>query len=189
MPFIIPNVFKAGEKAIAEQINENFNYLKESIDQINTTLGSRIDEANDTLSADIENTNTNLDSLKESLELDETVVNLGNINPPEALEDGQVPTAQIELEADRIHTAKILANSEIILPTLEDDTKMVNCLIEFSLNTDCTLTLPSNIKWPLGEAPELVIDGVAINRMIFDTTDGGQNWHGFLSVLNSLEEA
>ena len=61
MPFIIPNVFKAGEKAIAEEINENFNYLKQSMEQINNTLGSRIDSTNSTLGDDIEELNSGID--------------------------------------------------------------------------------------------------------------------------------
>ncbi len=187
MPFIIPNVFKAGEKAIAEEINENFNYLKQSLEQINNTLGSRIDSTNSTLGDDIEELNSGIDSIADNLSQKETIVRLGTINSPDPLEDGQIPTAQIELQADRIHSAAILANSEIILPTLEDDDKMVNCFIEFTIDSQSTLALPLNIKWPEGEPPELVADGVTINRFLFDTTSGGDSWCGYFNTLTTPE--
>ncbi len=182
MPFIIPNTFKAGEKAIAEQINENFNYLKQSLEQVNDTLGVRIDTINTTHGDDVEEIRTDIETISENITAEETILRLGSIVTPDPTEDGQIPTAQIELEANRINTASVLANSEIIMPTLDDSEKYTNCLFEFTLNTDCTITLPSNIKWSEGEPPEVLADGVSINRMIFDTTSGGTNWCGYYSL-------
>lgn len=182
MPFIIPNTFKAGEKAIAEQINENFNYLKQSLEQVNDTLGVRIDTINTTHADDVEEIRADIETISENITTEETILRLGSIVTPDPTEDGQIPTAQIELEADRINTASVLANSEIILPTLDDSEKYTNCLFEFTLNTDCTIALPANIKWSEGEPPEVVADGVSINRMIFDTTSGGTNWCGYYSL-------
>ena len=143
MPFIIPHIFKAGEKAIAEQINENFNYLKQSLDQVNTVLNNKVETNVQEINDEIANLNTNTDAISDLIDSRDTILKLGTIVIPDPTEDGQIPTVEIELEPDKVHTAAIFANSQIILPTLEDDTKYYNCLFEFTIAQDVTLTLSS----------------------------------------------
>ena len=187
MPYVIPHVFKAGEKAIAEQVNTNFNYLKQSLEQLNTTLTSQIANAQDALGEEIETLQTQADSTSELISSRDTILNLGTIVTPDPTQDGQIPTADIELSADKIHTAAILANAQIVFPTLDKDETFVNILFEFTINSSSSLTLPANVSWQIGEVPEIVADGVTINRLIFDTTSGGDNWCGYHSYLNTVD--
>ena len=182
MPFIIPHIFKAGEKAIAEQINENFNYLKQSLEQVNTVLNNKVETNVQEINDEIANLNTNTDAISDLIDSRDTILKLGTIVMPDPTEDGQIPTVEIELEPDKVHTAAIFANSQIILPTLEDNTKYYNCLFEFTIAQDVTLTLPENIKWIRKLLPDIIADGLSVNRLLFDTTDGGANWIGHFSV-------
>lgn len=186
MPYVIPHVFKAGEKAIAEQVNTNFNYLKQSLEQLNTTLGSQISNTQETLSKEIETLQTQGDSTIELINNRDTILRLGTIVTPDPTEDGQIPTADVELSADKIHTAAILANAQIVFPTLDEDETFTNILLEFTINSTSSLTLPLNVKWSIGEIPEIVADGTTINRLVFDTTNGGESWCGYHSYLSTV---
>ena len=188
MAYIIPHTFKAGEKAIAEQVNTNFNYVKQSLEQLNTTLSNKIDINQETINTQIENLQADTDDVAELITSRDEILKLGTIVTPDPTEDGQIPTADINLTADKIHTASILANSQIILPTLENSTNFANILFEFTLGSQCSLSLPLNIKWLSAEVPEPAADGVTINRLYFDTTTGGTNWCGFFSYHNTVED-
>lgn len=179
MPFIIPHIFHAGEKAIAEEVNNNFDYLKQSLESVNGTLNSKIDTTENALLKNIQTLQEESELLSTIIDTRDTIVRLGTIVPPDPLEDGSIPTAQITLEADRIHTAAVLANSELILPTLESNTKFVNCLLEFTLGSNCSLVLPVNVNWLNDQVPELIADGVTTNKLFFDTTSGSTNWMGY----------
>lgn len=182
MPFIIPHIFKAGEKAIAEQINENFNYLKQSLEQVNTLLNNKIETNVQDINEGITQLNSDTKAISDIIDDRDTILKFGTVVIPDPTEDGQIPTVEIELVADKVHTAAIFANSQIILPTLENDTKYYNCLFEFTIAQDVTLTLPENIKWIRKLLPDIVADGLSVNRLLFDTTDGGANWIGHFSV-------
>ena len=95
MPFIIPHIFKAGEKAIAEQINENFNYLKQSLDQVNTVLNNKVETNVQEINDEIANLNTNTDAISELIDSRDTILKLGTIVMPDPTEDGQIPTVEI----------------------------------------------------------------------------------------------
>ncbi len=182
MPFIIPHIFKAGEKAIAEQVNENFNYLKQSLEQVNTLLNNKIETNVQDINEGITQLNSDTKAISDIIDDRDTILKFGTVVIPDPIEDGQIPTVEIELVADKVHTAAIFANSQIILPTLEDDTKYYNCLFEFTIAQDVTLTLPENIKWIRKLLPDIIADGLSVNRLLFDTTDGGANWIGHFSV-------
>lgn len=186
MPYIIPHTFKAGEKAIAEQVNTNFNYVKQSLEQLNNTLGSKIDTTESTINTKIEALEVTTQEIGDKIDDRDTIVKLGTIVPPDPQEDGQIPTAEISLSADRIHTAAILANSQLTLPSLDDENKVVNIMLEFTIGSTYTLSLPLNIKWASMETPAVVADGTTINRIYFDTTTGGTNWCGYFSFHNAI---
>ncbi len=186
MPYIIPHVFKAGEKAIAEQVNTNFNYIKQSLEQLNTTVGQQISDNNETLNSKIETLEDVTQGVSDTINSRDEILRLGSIVTPDPTEDGQIPTADINLVSDKIITAAILANSQIVLPTLDNNTKFINILFEFTIASDCTLSLPLNIKWCNERIPDIIADGTTINRLFFDTTTGGTNWCGFASTHNSV---
>lgn len=187
MPFIIPHIFKAGEKAIAEQVNENFNYLKQSLEQVNTLLNNKIETNVQDINEDITQLNSDTKAISDIIDDRDTILKFGTVVIPDPTEDGQIPTVEIELVADKVHTAAIFANSEIILPTLEDNTKYYNCLFEFTIANEITLTLPEGIKWHGDYFPEIVTDGTTVNRFIFDTVDGGNTWLGYFLVNSEVE--
>ena len=93
----------------------------------------------------------------------------------------------VVLSADTVHTAQIKVNALLNLPELENDNNFVNTMLEFTIESGITLTLPANVSWQIGEVPEIVADGVTINRLIFDTTSGGDNWCGYHSYLNTVD--
>lgn len=185
MPYIIPHTFKAGEKAVAEQVNTNFNYVKQSLEQLNNTLGNKIDTTESTINTKIQSLETTTQEIVNKIDDRDTIVKLGTIVPPDPQEDGQIPTATISLSADRVHTAAILTASQIILPTLDDDNKIANIMFEFTMGS-YPLALPLNVKWVGSDAPGLIADGVTINRFYFDTTTGGATWCGYFSFHNAI---
>lgn len=89
------------------------------------------------------------------------------------------------LLADKIHTASITASCTLSLPTLSSTTKFINCMIDFSLASGCSLTLPTGIKWAYGATPALSTTSGVRNRLIFDTDDGGIIWNGSYSQLGA----
>ena len=186
MPYIIPHTFKAGEKAIAEQVNTNFNYVKQSLEQLNNTLGNKIDTTESTINTKIESLETTTQEIGGKIEDRDTIVKLGTIVPPDPQEDGQVPTADISLSADRIHTAAILANSQLVMPSVDVEDKVVNIMFEFTIGSEHTVALPLNIKWVGADAPEIIADGVTINRFYFDTTTNAANWCGYFTFHNTI---
>ena len=189
MPYVIPHVFKAGEKAIAEQVNANFNYLKQSLEQLSTTLGSQISASEDLLGDDIEELQTQLQNISTLIQNRDTILNLGSIVTPDPLPDGQIPTADINLNADRIQRAAILANAQIVFPTLDDDEIFTNTMLEFTLSENCSLALPGTVTYSGEEPPEIAADGVTVNRLIFDTTTGGDNWCCYYSSLSTSQNS
>lgn len=186
MPYIIPHTFKAGEKAIAEQVNTNFNYVKQSLEQLNNTLGNKIDTTEEVINTKIESIEATTQELNNIIKNKDTIVRLGTIVPPDPQEDGQVPTADIVLSADRIHTAAILANSQLVMPSTDDEDKVVNIMFEFTIGSEHTVALPLNIKWVGADAPEIIADGVTINRFYFDTTTNAANWCGYFTFHNTI---
>ena len=94
---------------------------------------------------------------------------------------GSISVSAITLAENSIYRASILSNSEIILPILERNGIYINCMIEFTIVSEATLTLPSNVIFSGGEAPGIIADGTTINRLIFDTTTGGETWFCYFS--------
>lgn len=181
MAFIIPYIFQAGQKAIAEEVNSNFEYLKQSLEGVNSALEGKINSAKDFLNEDIASLKTQSEATAELLNNRETIIRLGTINAPDALEDGSIPTAQFSIEADRISTAAIAANAALSMPKLNDNTKYVTCMLEFTLAQDKTLTLPDSVKFSFDFEPVYNDNGVTKHRFMFDTTDGGNSWMCYFS--------
>lgn len=77
------------------------------------------------------------------------------------------------LTANRIHTANIASSCTLLLPTISTTTKYVNCMIEFSLASGQSLTLPT-VKWDWGYVP--TFSTTVKNVISFRTTDNGNTW-------------
>ena len=91
------------------------------------------------------------------------VINLGSI------------TSNFTLTQDGIHKGNITASCALILPAVS--AKFHNLLIDFTLASGVSLTIPSNISWNYSISPSL--SNTLVNRFIFDTKDGGTTWKGY----------
>ena len=91
------------------------------------------------------------------------VINLGTI------------TSNFTLTQDGIHKGNITASCSLILPAVS--AKFHNLLIDFTLASGVSLTIPSNISWNYSISPSL--SNTLVNRFIFDTKDGGTTWKGY----------
>jgi hypothetical protein len=56
-------------------------------------------------------------------------------------------------------------------------------ILELTNGGSATITFPTSVRWPGGLAPELTEDGVDV--LVFVTDDGGTNWRGIASMLDS----
>jgi len=56
-------------------------------------------------------------------------------------------------------------------------------ILELTNGGSATITFPTSVRWPGGLAPELTVDGVDV--LVFVTDDGGTNWRGAVSMLDS----
>jgi hypothetical protein len=56
-------------------------------------------------------------------------------------------------------------------------------VLELTNGGSASITWPTSVRWPKGEAPILTISGVDI--LAFITDDGGTNWRGVVSILDS----
>lgn len=158
---------KPGDEADANIVMDNFNYLDERISEVNEKVNniySSVDVKISTLNTTIEN---NVNQLTEDLSK--------KINSEIERENGALTS--IVLKSDRIHQINITTNSTVILPTLEDNTKYINTMLEFTLKSSCSLTIPNNLSFCNGIAPTFIADGKTIQRLIFDTTNGGTVWN------------
>lgn len=93
------------------------------------------------------------------------VINLGNI------------TSDFTLTQDRVHKGTITTSCALKLPIVS--AKFHNLLIDFTLASGVSLTIPSNISWNYSITPSL--SNTLVNRFIFDTKDGGATWKGYYS--------
>ncbi len=101
---------------------------------------------------------------------------LGNVTLFDVVDLGTI-TSNFTLTADRVHKGNITAACTLTLPSVS--TKFHNLLIDFTLASGISLTIPTNISWNYGIPPSL--SNTLVNRFIFDTKDGGTTWKGYYS--------
>lgn len=68
MTLVIPYVFASGNKAMAQEVNDNFTYLKNAIESKSDTLDLKIDSNVQTLSSAISQINGELDEIDSTME-------------------------------------------------------------------------------------------------------------------------
>lgn len=56
-------------------------------------------------------------------------------------------------------------------------------VLELTNGGSATVTWPASVRWPGGTAPTLTASGVDV--LVFITDDGGTNWRGLASMLDS----
>lgn len=56
-------------------------------------------------------------------------------------------------------------------------------ILELANGGSNTITWPTQVRWPAGTAPTLTASG--IDLLVFITDDGGSNWRGTASMLDS----
>lgn len=112
-----------------------------------------------------------LDNLTQKANLD-----LGNVSLFDVIDLGTI-TSNFTLTKDRIHKGAITASCTLILPAVS--AKFHNVLIDFTLASGASLTIPTNVFWNYSITPAL--SNTLVNRFIFDTKDGGTTWKGYYS--------
>ena len=103
-------------------------------------------------------------------------IDLGNVSLFDVI-DLETITSNFTLTKDRIHKGAVTASCTLILPTVS--TKFHNLLIDFTLASGASLTIPTNVSWNYSITPAL--SNTLVNRFIFDTKDGGTTWKGYYS--------
>lgn len=104
---------------------------------------------------------------------------------PDIVAFGTVSSGTKTLTADKIHTASITGSCTLALPTGLTGSKFVNCMIDFSLASGQSVTLPTGVKWNYGVTPTISTTTGVRNRLIFDTDDNGTTWNGYYSQLGA----
>jgi hypothetical protein len=94
------------------------------------------------------------------------VTDLGNLNGTQAL------------SADGLYKAVLTGNSIVTLPTPTSG-KLYNIMFQFTMGSVYTLTVPGTVTWNYSVTPTYVI--TKVNRIIFDTIDGGTTWNAYYS--------
>ncbi|MFA7658008.1 MAG: hypothetical protein WCY19_01085 [Candidatus Gastranaerophilaceae bacterium] len=90
---------------------------------------------------------------------------------------GTVSSGEIALKIDRNHIANATASFALSLPSEKTDAKKT-CDFNFYLASECSVTFPENVTWIYGLEPALIDTGITINRLHFETEDGGTTWIG-----------
>lgn len=103
-------------------------------------------------------------------------IDLENVSLFDVIDLGAI-VANFTLTEDRVHKASITSSCALNLPTVS--TKYHNVLIDFTLASGASLTIPTNISWNYSITPAL--SNTLVNRFIFDTKDGGVTWKGYYS--------
>lgn len=155
-----------GDEAKASVLRDNFNYLDNKIAQTENSVKETISNINSitaNFKTEVDNTISDINQTIVQ-KINNVIINLSS-------------SSNIQLQADRIHKASIGVNATIKLPTLTKSNEYVNVMLEFTLASGKTLTLPNNVLYPNGLAPVFIADGVSVQRLLFDTTDGGANWN------------
>lgn len=60
-------------------------------------------------------------------------------------------------------------------------------ILELTNGGSSTVIFPNTVRWPGGTAPTLTVSGIDI--LVFVTDDGGTNWRGVVSMLDSKTPA
>ena len=58
-------------------------------------------------------------------------------------------------------------------------------VIELTGAGGSSITWPGTVRWPGGTAPTLTANATAVDVLVFITDDGGTNWRGVASMLDS----
>lgn len=82
-------------------------------------------------------------------------------------------SSNFTISANCLHTANITGSCSLSLPTISTTTRYVECMIEFSLASGVSLTLPT-VKWDWDYVPTFSTS--AKNLVLFRTTDNGTTW-------------
>jgi len=78
------------------------------------------------------------------------------------------------LTANAVHTANFTSSTTLTFPAISTTTKYVNMMLDFTLSSGQTLTLPT-VTWDYAYTP--TFSNTVRNRVYFDTIDNGSTWH------------
>lgn len=179
--------FISGGKVKAQEINGNFETLKEAIeakvDSSDTSVTKQGNTFNGTNQLVKLNSSGQLPALDGSL-----LANLSGMG----INSLGTKTSNFTLEPNKINIADVTASLTISLPTSGFISGVENkCILNFTTTSASSPTLPAGLKWSdknAGHSPDSysTISGIR-NILTFTTFDGGTTWQAEYSSYGAVE--
>lgn len=95
-------------------------------------------------------------------------------------------TTPLSLVDGNVFNVQLQANTTFAFPT--DAAAGKACSFGLYLQQDATgnrtVAWPTSVKWPEGQAPTLTLTASSLDILVFESLDGGSNWHGSLVGTN-----
>ena len=93
---------------------------------------------------------------------------------------GTFTGSTLELETGNVFEHTISANTTYVFANPPATGTAFGFTLKVTVSGTRTITWPTSVNWPSGDAPEAPADGETA-VYVFYTTDGGTNWFGFVA--------
>lgn len=174
--------FIPGGKVKAQEINDNFETLKEAIESKVEASDASVTKQGNTFNS--ANQLVKLNSSGQIPAIDGGLIT--NIKGT-AIDALGTMASNFTLAADKITTANVTSSCVLSLPTLTDSTREVKCIFDFTTSNASYPTLPTGVLKKDGKPLTFsALSGVR-NRLIFTTVNGGITWEAELSLYGGVE--
>ncbi len=92
-------------------------------------------------------------------------------------------TTTLDLGAANFFAAQVSGSSSFVFANPPTSTVAAGLVLELTNGGNFTVSWPSSVKWPNGNAPILTSGGTDV--LVFITDDGGAIWRGVQSIKDS----
>jgi len=92
-------------------------------------------------------------------------------------------TTTLDLANSNFFSAQVSGSSTFVFANAPANTLAAGLILELTNGGNFTVTWPSYVKWPFGNAPTLTTGGTDL--LVFITDDNGTNWRGVQSIRDS----
>lgn len=92
-------------------------------------------------------------------------------------------TRTINLQSGNYVSATVTGTTSFVFSNPLSSPNACGFVLELTNGGSATVTWPVEVRWPKGVAPSLTSSGVDV--LVFITDDGGSNWRGVASMLDS----
>lgn len=178
--------FIPGGKVKAQDINGNFDALKQAIEDTSITKqGNTFNSASQLVQLNSSGqipainggllTNINADNITSG------TISSSRLPSDTIIALGIVSSGTITLTADKFHSVTFSGASTIALPTGLTSGVHYNCALLVTMSSVVTITQPT-VTWAWGNSPSMTSTS-AKYRLTYETTDGGTTWYGYWTQL------